>query len=368
MAKVWRTRQIERAGVNAFRKAMEAAEHIVQEIDGGNDYGEDCYVSFTYLGQRTGDIAAVQIKSGVKYRRATGYAIPCGNHIDDWKRSRIPVIGIVHDPEMRALYWVNLTKYLRESAADGKHPKSVPVREEDMLNQAGIDLMVRDVQDCFGRDQSSLPYPMPLRLALTLAIRRRLHERERFFADAPLGGRPIPHFVSEANFLERHPKFPDHFINVGFYSVLLAVSGMMGPGLFEIARSTYGVFSSAVWLFCFYMTFWFLFSVAKFDSNRDRAKWMHRGAYFMLFSGWYFAVGVYLPRTPWPVPAIAQVIYVSAIVSMVQAVLLYGGMHYTAEELSRRRRLRQVQRNEMISGYGDDGSTCTTRDSDGGGG
>jgi hypothetical protein len=118
----------------------------------------------------------------------------------------------------------------------------------------------------------------------------------------------------------------------------------MGPGLFETARSTYGVFLSILWLLCFYVTLWFLISVAKVDSNRRRAKWMRRGADFMLFSGWYFAIGLYLPSRPWPVPEIAQVIYASFIASMVQAVLLYGGMHYVSDELSRRRRFRAVQR------------------------
>ncbi|MGM0361487.1 DUF4365 domain-containing protein [Streptomyces griseoaurantiacus] len=33
--------------------------------------------------------------------------------IEDWTKSRIPVIGVVYDPEMHACYWVNLTEYLR---------------------------------------------------------------------------------------------------------------------------------------------------------------------------------------------------------------------------------------------------------------
>ncbi|MFD8452030.1 DUF4365 domain-containing protein [Streptomyces coelicoflavus] len=68
-------------------------------------------------------MAAVQIKSGVKYRRAVGYAIPCRDHIEDWTKSRIPVIGVVYDPEMRACYWVNLTEYLRRELGKGKGQK-----------------------------------------------------------------------------------------------------------------------------------------------------------------------------------------------------------------------------------------------------
>ena len=344
MAKVRNTKKTERAGVNAFRTSMESIGHIVQEIDGGNDYGEDCYLSFTQLGQRTGDIAAVQIKSGVKYRRASGYSIPCGHHIDDWIKSRIPVIGVVYDPEMRMLYWVNLTQHLREESTQGKRPKSVPVSDEAMLDKVGIDVMVREVRSFIERDFGHPPHHTTLSQSLINIFRKRRHERERFFEETPLGGRPIPHFVGEADFLERHPNFPDRAITVLFYIALLSVSVMMGPGLYETARSSYGPFSSSLWLLCFYGTFWYLVTVARFDSNRNRARWLRRGADVMLLTGWYFAIGAYLPGIPWPVPEIAQVIYASVIVGASQAVFLYLAGHYVELELARRRRLRAIQR------------------------
>ncbi|MGW2939220.1 hypothetical protein ACWDA7_47650 [Streptomyces sp. NPDC001156] len=52
MAKVLSTKKTERARGNAFKTTLEAADHIVQEIDGGNDYGEDCYLSFTLVAER----------------------------------------------------------------------------------------------------------------------------------------------------------------------------------------------------------------------------------------------------------------------------------------------------------------------------
>ncbi|MFJ5549215.1 hypothetical protein [Streptomyces sp. NPDC093225] len=54
MARVLATKKTERAGVDEFRALMESAGHIVQEIDGGNDCGEDCCLSFTPYGERTG--------------------------------------------------------------------------------------------------------------------------------------------------------------------------------------------------------------------------------------------------------------------------------------------------------------------------
>ncbi|MEU6013615.1 DUF4365 domain-containing protein [Streptomyces sp. NPDC047515] len=74
-ARVSRSRRIERAGVNALRTLLEAHDQIVQEIDGGNDFGEDLFVMLTREGERTGSSITVQVKSGDKYKRANGYAI-----------------------------------------------------------------------------------------------------------------------------------------------------------------------------------------------------------------------------------------------------------------------------------------------------
>lgn len=59
MAGIRRNRRIERAGVNALRTVLEDAGHIVQEIDGSNDYGEDLYVRFVNRGRLTNYIAAI---------------------------------------------------------------------------------------------------------------------------------------------------------------------------------------------------------------------------------------------------------------------------------------------------------------------
>ncbi len=74
------SRKIERAGVNALRAFLEEHEHIVQEIDGGNDHGEDMIVNFTRDGKRTPYWIAIQVKSGKKYKRVSGYAIPVEDH------------------------------------------------------------------------------------------------------------------------------------------------------------------------------------------------------------------------------------------------------------------------------------------------
>ena len=65
MPKVPETRRVGRMAVNEVRALLERNGHIVQEIDGGNDYGEDLHVTFVQDGQRTPDSVAVQVKGGV---------------------------------------------------------------------------------------------------------------------------------------------------------------------------------------------------------------------------------------------------------------------------------------------------------------
>lgn len=135
MARVRPNRRIERAGVNAVRTLLEDHNHIVQEIEGGNDHGEDLHVLLTRDGRRTGHVLAIQVKSGRKYKRAKGYSIPIEDHYEDWKNSKIPVVGIVYDLEMRKLYWVNLTAALENAKGVVKR---VSIPQASLLNSGTI--------------------------------------------------------------------------------------------------------------------------------------------------------------------------------------------------------------------------------------
>ncbi|MYS67813.1 DUF4365 domain-containing protein [Streptomyces sp. SID5473] len=101
--------------MNAVRTLLEAHGHIVQEIEGGNDHGEDLHVLLTRSGRRTGHVLAIQVKAGNKYKRAKDYTLPIDDHHEDWKESRIPVVGIVYDVTTKALVWVNLTEELNKT-------------------------------------------------------------------------------------------------------------------------------------------------------------------------------------------------------------------------------------------------------------
>ncbi|MFJ4985085.1 DUF4365 domain-containing protein [Streptomyces sp. NPDC088732] len=348
MAKVLGTKKTERAGVNAFKAAMEAAGHIVQEIDGGNDYGEDCYLSFTQLGRRTGDLAAVQIKSGVKYRRAAGYAIPCREHVEDWTRSRIPVIGVVYDPEMRACYWVNMTEYLRNEVSKGKRPKSVPVSDDSTLDKLGIENMVEEVRqyisDTLGENHQ--PYS-GIRGAISKALDERKHKREQHFASAPIGGHPIPLFEQHEDFLEKHPNFVPRLLTFATYGLMIGVHALMLPGLYQAVSTKHGSFMTVSWLVNFYGLIWFFLMVGRKDSHPRRAALMRGAAYALILSGSYVSYPHYL-TSPWPVPSAFEESYIIALPQITKFTALFIGGHYLRLEVSRRRRVAKARQSAQV--------------------
>ncbi|MFC5174621.1 tetratricopeptide repeat protein [Streptomyces mutomycini] len=158
MARVTPSRRIERAGVNAVRALLEEHDQIVQEIDGGNDYGEDLFVMLTKDGHRTGMSVAIQVKSGAKYKRANGYAIPVEEHFDDWTKSLLPVFGVVFDIESKRLYWVNLSASLKGALT----PKSwVSVNSDDELNAATVRNFLDVAQEYAEENHSQISREIP---------------------------------------------------------------------------------------------------------------------------------------------------------------------------------------------------------------
>ncbi|WP_280295394.1 DUF4365 domain-containing protein [Nocardia abscessus] len=141
MAMTNANRPIERAGVNAFRALLERHGHVVHEVDGNNDHGEDLHVEIVKNRRRTGHMVAIQVKSGQKYKRAAGYAIPLDGHQNDWKLSRIPVIGIVFDIDEGDLYWMNLTREL-EYNSDATW---INVRKSDRLEDDNVDQFISHI-------------------------------------------------------------------------------------------------------------------------------------------------------------------------------------------------------------------------------
>lgn len=141
-----RNRRIERAAINAFRSLLEAHDHIVQEIDGGNDHGEDLYVTFTENRQRTGDTIAVQVKGGVSRKAKGGYRIPVGSHWDYWLKSNVAIICVVQDKDTGVLYWANASQQLREAADRGRRLRSIFLSSTEALDEARLPRFVKRVR------------------------------------------------------------------------------------------------------------------------------------------------------------------------------------------------------------------------------
>lgn len=108
-----------------------------QEVAQQNDFGKDAYVDLAAGGTVTPLCVAVQVKSGVSYRTATGdYFVPVEQHAETWRASTVPVFGVVYDPDDHGLRWVDLTGYLRArpQVSSGR----VPVARDTLLTAATL--------------------------------------------------------------------------------------------------------------------------------------------------------------------------------------------------------------------------------------
>jgi hypothetical protein len=107
-------RKTAREGVNFVQTFFERQGCVFMEVAQPNDFGKDAYVDIGEMGKLTPVCIAVQIKSGESYRTADGdYFVPTEQHAANWRRSTIPVFGLVYDPADKLARWADLTAYLR---------------------------------------------------------------------------------------------------------------------------------------------------------------------------------------------------------------------------------------------------------------
>ncbi|MFE2290246.1 DUF4365 domain-containing protein [Streptomyces sp. NPDC059452] len=133
--------------MNEVRALLERHGHIVQEVDGSNDHGEDLHVTFVQNGERTADSIAVQVKGGVSTRTRRGHRVRVGDHGSNRRDSSLPVFCVVHDPERGGLFWANATRQIRRADAQRKTLKSVVVSREFVLDDDTIKTFVPSIRD-----------------------------------------------------------------------------------------------------------------------------------------------------------------------------------------------------------------------------
>ncbi|TDB82716.1 DUF4365 domain-containing protein [Actinomadura sp. KC216] len=124
--------------MNALRTLLEQHDHIVQEIDGQNDFGEDLHVTFTEDGRVTGDMIKIQVKGGRSWRRTDGYGVPVSHHADTWTDGNVPVFCVVHDPESSTLHWANATKQLLLARRERRVLTTIQINAADRLDDVSL--------------------------------------------------------------------------------------------------------------------------------------------------------------------------------------------------------------------------------------
>ncbi|MEU6403776.1 DUF4365 domain-containing protein [Streptomyces sp. NPDC046985] len=150
MPKISQGRRVGQAAVNALRSLLEEHDHIVQEIAGQNDFGEDFYVTFTDDGEVTSDTIKVQVKGGDSWRRGNGYAVPVDQHGDTWANGNIPVYCVVFDPGTTRLHWANATQQLRRFGPLNP-PRFIGVSPNAVLDDITMESFVSHARRYVGR-------------------------------------------------------------------------------------------------------------------------------------------------------------------------------------------------------------------------
>jgi hypothetical protein len=136
----WRTGE---QGMAAFEAWCTARLWPLVRVPTDRDIGIDGFVQVTADGEATGDVFAVQVKSGSSYMRNRGGAVPIDDHAEFWRSSSTPVVAVVHDPASGRLWWANATDALHH---DPEVRTITAERELPMGALADVTALLRSVR------------------------------------------------------------------------------------------------------------------------------------------------------------------------------------------------------------------------------
>jgi hypothetical protein len=148
-----RSQAVSRTGVNLVKAIVERQNSTFQEIDLGNDLGNDAYIEFVVEESATGCCVAAQIKAGASYKSAAGELrfYSDQSHFEYWSSHTLPILGFIVTEDERA-YWVDITAYLRANpSVITEGPYVVPIAQTNHLSDATFEafrqhcLQYRDV-------------------------------------------------------------------------------------------------------------------------------------------------------------------------------------------------------------------------------
>jgi len=124
-------------GIGAFDAWCVERRWPMVRVPTERDIGIDGFVQVTNdEGRPTGDVFAVQVKSGVSYLRSTGGAVGVGDHRELWRYASSPVIVVVHDPGTGAMWWANASDALEQdpTLTTITVTEPLPTGDEDALS------------------------------------------------------------------------------------------------------------------------------------------------------------------------------------------------------------------------------------------
>jgi hypothetical protein len=143
----------ERMGVLALAKKVNELKCIWRETPNA-DVGIDGQIELVDgRGQSTGQLVAVQVKSGKSYvekgddQKILYYASE--KHRNYWQNFPIPVLIVIHNPQNDMAYWVDARRFLRSPMNQKR--ASIPIPRDQIVDTANKDKMFESAGPVEGR-------------------------------------------------------------------------------------------------------------------------------------------------------------------------------------------------------------------------
>ncbi|OQY00694.1 MAG: hypothetical protein B6I26_07075 [Desulfobacteraceae bacterium 4572_130] len=90
----------------------------------------------------TGKCLLIQIKSGKSYNTKSSCKISSSkDHFTYWNNHKLPVVGIVYDPEENCGYWINISSFLKRNRSlveNGPYQITFPKRPLNKFDHNGF--------------------------------------------------------------------------------------------------------------------------------------------------------------------------------------------------------------------------------------
>jgi len=129
-----------RKGVNGVEAIFLGMNWIFREQP-VSDFGVDAHVEIVENGEPTGQLIALQIKSGPSWFRQRGDVIVYRGkprHLRYWENHALPVLLVLHNSETALTVWVKIERHLVSVLPDGHWVVEIPVKQELTTKSASI--------------------------------------------------------------------------------------------------------------------------------------------------------------------------------------------------------------------------------------